>query len=51
MPADDKVFEILRMRYPSLNEDHFRIMKETRHTEWVEAVYDVLLQEQNKLVA
>lgn len=47
MPEDEKVFNILKQSYPSLNEGHFLIMKETRHSLWVEAVYDVLLQEQN----
>lgn len=49
MPEDEKVFEILSKALPSLDEGHFRIMKETRHNLWVEAVYDVLLLEQKKI--
>jgi hypothetical protein len=49
MPEDEKVFEVLRKAYPSLDEGHFRIMKETRHSLWVEATYDVLLREQMEI--
>jgi hypothetical protein len=48
MFTDEQVFEILRVSFPSLDEGHFRLMKQTRHSVWVEVVYDVLLRTQKE---
>lgn len=38
MTIQERAFEILQESFPSLNEGHFRIMKETLHPHWCEAL-------------
>lgn len=46
--TDEQVFEVLRKAFPSLNDSHFRIMKETSHHYWEQATQVVIQREIEK---
>ena len=47
MTIEERAFEILQTSYPSLNEGHFKIMKETLHPLWCEALAVATAEEED----
>ena len=46
MSIVQRAFEILQEAYPSLNEGHFKIMKETLHPFWCQALAMAFAEEE-----
>lgn len=47
MTIKERAFQLLQESYPSLNEGHFKIMKETLHPMWCQALAVATAEEED----